>query len=78
MTVTVDAKKRIVLPGGEPGDRFDVTRLDSERVLIVRLLPADSKPNRVRFEKRGRFTVGVVDAAPVAREVIAEALEEFP
>jgi len=78
MTIICDAKKRVVLPGSKPGDCFDVRRLDSERLMVVRLKPAEAKPNKVRFEKRGRFTVGVVDAPPITHEAIAEALEEFP
>ena len=33
----VDAKKRIVLPGGRPGDVFDVQQQAEGRFLLVRL-----------------------------------------
>jgi transcription termination factor Rho len=36
-TSTVDAKKRIVLPGGRPGDVFDIQQQADGRVLLVRL-----------------------------------------
>ena len=36
-TSTVDAKKRIVLPSGRPGDVYDVQRQDEGRLLLVRL-----------------------------------------
>ncbi len=39
---TVDAKKRIVLPGGRPGDVFDFQQQDEGRLLLVRL----KKPER--------------------------------
>ena len=41
-TSTVDAKKRIVLPGGRPGDVFDIQQLADGRLLLVRL----EKPER--------------------------------
>jgi hypothetical protein len=41
-TSTVDAKKRIVLPGGRPGDVFDIQQQADGRLLLVRL----EKPER--------------------------------
>ena len=41
-TSTVDTKKRIVLPGGRPGDVFDVQQQADGRLLLVRL----EKPER--------------------------------
>lgn len=77
MTVICDAKRRVVLPGVEPGDRFDVQRLNSERLLIVRLQPAEPRPRKVRFEKRGRLTVGVA-GRQVDPSVLKEALADYP
>ena len=34
---TVDSKKRIVLPGGRPGDVYDIKRHAEGRFLLVRL-----------------------------------------
>ncbi len=36
-TTTVDAKKRIVLPAGRPGDVFDIQQQAEGRILLVRL-----------------------------------------
>jgi hypothetical protein len=36
-TYTVDAKKRIVLPGGRPGDVFDIQQQAEGRFLLIRL-----------------------------------------
>lgn len=36
-TSTVDSKKRIVLPGGKPGDVFDIQRKSDGQFLLVRL-----------------------------------------
>ena len=42
---TVDAKKRIVLPSGKPGEIYDVQRQDRQHVLLVRLeCPGRRKP----------------------------------
>jgi hypothetical protein len=41
-TSTVDTKKRIVLPGGRPGDVFDIQQQADGRLLLVRL----EKPER--------------------------------
>lgn len=43
-TYTVDTKKRIVLPGGRPGDVFDIQEQAEGRFLLVRL----EKPKRGR------------------------------
>jgi hypothetical protein len=45
----VDAKKRIVLPGGRPGDVFDIQQQAEGRYLLVRL----EKPARAeRMSKK--------------------------
>jgi hypothetical protein len=36
-TYTVDTKKRILLPGGRPGDVFDIQQQAEGRFLLVRL-----------------------------------------
>lgn len=36
-TSKLDAKKRIVLPSGKPGDIFDIQQQDDGRYLLVRL-----------------------------------------
>ena len=45
----VDSKKRILLPGGQPGDVFDIQQQAEGRFLLVRL----EKPERaVRMTKK--------------------------
>ena len=36
-TAKVDSKKRIVLPGGQPGDIFDIQQQAEGRYLLIRL-----------------------------------------
>jgi hypothetical protein len=41
-TYTVDTKKRILLPGGRPGDVFDIQQQAEGRFLLIRM----EKPER--------------------------------
>ena len=77
MTVTADAKKRVVLPVANPGDAFDL-QVSGEGTLVLRPLSiARSRRARVRLKKQGRFTVGVLDQ-PINEAALKEALAEFP
>ena len=78
VTVTADAKKRIVLPTAKPGDRFDV-EIGADGVFILRRLEPikRARPVKVRFEKRGRYTVGLTDR-PINMGVVTELLANFP
>jgi len=46
-TAIVDAKRRVVLPSGKPGEVYDIQREDDGRLLLVRL---------ARPEPTGQFT----------------------
>lgn len=76
MTVIADNKKRVVLPIAKPGDRFDV-EVSSEGFLLRRLEPVERKPAKIRFEKRGRFTVAIADQA-INEQALRESLADFP
>jgi hypothetical protein len=76
MTVIADSKKRVVLPTAKPGDRFDV-EVSSEGFLLRKLKPVERKPAKLRFEKRGRFTVAIADQ-PINKQALREALAHFP
>jgi hypothetical protein len=45
-TSTVDTKKRIILPGGRPGDVFDIQQQEEGRFLLIRL----EKPLQAKLE----------------------------
>jgi hypothetical protein len=78
MTVTADAKKRVVLAEARPGDRFDKqVSADGTRIVMVLLEPVQPKPANVRLEKKRGFTVAVSDQ-PINEKALAEALAEFP
>ena len=76
MTVIADNKKRVVLPTAKPGDRFDV-EVSGEGFLLRKLKPVERKPAKVRFEKRGRFTVAIADQ-PINEQALREALADLP
>ena len=77
MIVTADAKKRVVLPVAKPGDSFDVEVSGEGTCVLRRLDTARSRPAKVRFKKRGRFTVGILDRQ-INEAALREALTEFP
>jgi hypothetical protein len=60
-----------------PKAAFDATRQPDGSVRVVELVEKTVRPAKVRFEKRGRYTVGVSDQ-PVTEAAIKEALAEFP
>ena len=76
MTVTADDKRRVVLPGAKPGDRFDLVP-SAGGFVLRKLQPAPKKRARVRIEKRAGYTVGITDQ-PINEQALKEALAEFP
>jgi hypothetical protein len=52
MTVTVDAKKRVVVPGAKPGDVFAFEQQDENHLLLVRLVRPPRPVKRTRAEVR--------------------------
>lgn len=47
-TSRADAKKRVVIPGAQPGDVFDVQRESEERFVLVRLHHPSPRPSLSR------------------------------
>jgi hypothetical protein len=77
-TVKADSRKRVVLPGAKPGDCFRVQISGTGNEFRLTLLePVQRRPNKVRLEKRGGYTVGVT-ARPIDEEALKQALAEFP
>ena len=52
MTVTADAKKRVVLPDAKPGDVFACERQNENRFLLVRLAPPPPPLKMTKAEVR--------------------------
>lgn len=52
MTVTADAKKRVVVPGAKPGDVFACEQQDENHFLLVRLAAPPAPVKKTRAEVR--------------------------
>jgi hypothetical protein len=76
MTVIADNKKRVVLSQAKPGDRFDIEVAPGGYVLR-KLEPVQPRPAKVRFKKRGGYTVAIADQ-PINEEALRQALADFP
>jgi hypothetical protein len=71
-TFKVDTKKRIVLPGGRPGDVFDIQQQAEGRFLLIRL----EKPERAdRMSKKA--CVEAMRKAPLRPTMRWEKLREM-
>ena len=71
-TYSVDTKKRIVLPGGRPGDVFDIQQQAEGRFLLIRL----EKPERSeRMSKKA--CMGAMRKAPLRLTLAWEKLREL-
>ena len=77
MTVLVDLKNCVQLPTAQPGDHFDLRVAGVGKFVLTRLESDPNQPDHVKIERRGGFTVGVLDR-PIDEQSLAEALSEFP
>jgi phage FluMu protein gp41 len=78
MTVVADNKKRVTIRHAKPGDRFDVQTAGEGKLVLTKLEPvSQSRPAKVRIEKRCGYSVGVLDR-PINEDAIKETLSEFP
>lgn len=77
MTVIADAKKCVLIPSAHPGDRFDLQMNGDGKFILTLLQPDLPQPANVSIEKRGGFSVGVLDH-PIDEQALADALNEFP
>ena len=90
--VKADDRRRVVLPGAKPRQEFAYLERENGKVILTPIRPVKPKrparasiatapkpgpPTRVRFVKRGRYTVGVSDR-PVDMQVVKELLADFP
>jgi len=71
-TFKVDTKKRIVLPGGQPGDVFDIQQQAEGRFLLIRL----EKPERsAKMSKKA--CIEAMRKAPLRPTLTWEKLREM-
>jgi hypothetical protein len=71
-TSTVDTKKRIILPGGRPGDVFDIQQQEEGRFLLIRL----EKPLRAKQMNR-KACLEAMHKAPLRPTMTWEKLREL-
>ena len=76
MTVTADAKKRVVLPPAKPGERFDVQISSNGKLILTPLIP-DERPNQVKLVRKHGYLVAV-SSRPITQEQVRAAMDEFP
>lgn len=78
-TAKVDKQQRIRIPGVKPGQVFTVENLDNGVIRLTEVKsPKPKNPQaKVRFVKRGEYTVGVL-SKPVDMNAVKEMLSEFP
>jgi len=77
--VKVDEAHRIQIAALAPGDLYEPEIVSPDEITLRRVSESSavSRPTKVRFEKRGGYTVGVSDQ-PISMAAIKEALAEFP
>jgi hypothetical protein len=76
-TLKADNRSRVKLPQVKPGQVFCLECPRDGQFVLTRVRKEDAAPNKVRFEKRGGFTVGVPER-PVDPELLKQELAEFP
>jgi hypothetical protein len=72
MTTKADAKRRVVLPGAEPGEVYDVQRRGDGEYLLVKLQRPEPKGNPSREE-----CLRAMDAAPLRPSMSWEQLRSL-
>jgi len=77
-TLTVDDDNRIRLPGVKPRQVFTHEKEPGGRIILTPIAEPELKPNKVRFEKRGGRTVGVIEGLKIDEAALKQALAEFP
>lgn len=76
-TLTVDAGDRIRIRDANPGETFACIDNGDGSVTLRKVEPVQPPLAKVRIEKRGGYSVGVLDR-PISEAALKEALDEFP
>lgn len=77
ITTKTDERKRAVIPVATPGQSYEVRPNADGSITLTPLRPVRLTPKLLRLEKRGEYTVGILDA-PIDPDALKEALEDFP
>ncbi len=76
-TATVDDRKRVRLSDAKPGQVFSVEPRPDGSFFLVPVVPIQPPQAKVRIEKRGRYSVGVLDRT-IDQNALEQALADFP
>ena len=76
-TIVADKTKRVRIPDAKPGQVFAFTNNGDGTRTLTEIKPVEPTRSKVKFIKRGRYTVGHTDKQ-VSLETIKELLSEFP
>ena len=77
-TLTVDDYQRVRLPDVKPRQVFAHEKSPDGRIILTPVVQPEVRPNKVRFEKRGGRTVGIIEGAVFNEAALKQALAEFP
>lgn len=79
-TLKADSQRRVRIPHANPGQVFAYENLGNGQFMLTLIKPVKSvkdRPAKVRFEKRGGYTVGVTDRT-VDEQTIKKLLADSP
>jgi hypothetical protein len=74
MTITVDSKRRAVLPNVKPGDRFEVEFTSDGKLIFTPLVASTRK---ISYVCKDGLILGVTNQ-PITWEETRQAMDEFP
>lgn len=74
--LTVDDYQRVRVPF-KPRTKLAYEQT-GESATLTPIAPPEPKPAKVRFEKRGCFTVGVIEGVEFDEAALKKSLAEFP
>jgi hypothetical protein len=77
-TLTVDDYQRVRLPDVKPRQVFAHEKGPDGRIILTPVGPVEPTPSKVRFEKRGGYTVGVIEGVEFDAAALKKDLAEFP
>lgn len=77
-TLTVDDYNRVRLPDVKPRQVIAHEKEAGGRIILTPVEPVAPKAAKVRFEKRGGYTVGVIEGVEFNETALKQEISEFP
>jgi hypothetical protein len=76
ITTNADDRKRVVVPQAKPGQVYDAQANGDGSMTLTPLKPARRAPRFLKLEKRGKYTVGVLDG-PIDPDALNSPLKNY-